>query len=253
MNSNIIYLLLKRQWLENRKAWSIGLLSIASLLAFLFFLIWHWRTSFNGDTVRGVFLLMLFGGGVVYISSIFKDLGNKQKGIWLLILPASAFQKLAVALFYGVIVYLAAYLTIFYGVKEIALLVLSDEATLFSSFDLLKNDFYYFIFTFVNIQSVTLLGSVYFNRSQLLKTVLLLITALFLVFNLNGLFLEILTKEQHISSSIPLGGFQFVSHGENTYVYTSGTVAITTSILLRAVVPLALWFITWLLIKEKQL
>lgn len=248
-----IRLLSKRLWFENRKAWSIGVMAIAALLSFLFLLTWHWRTSFNGDTTKGIFLLMLFGGGGIFISAILKDLGDKQRGIWFLILPAPVSAKLAVALFYGTIAYLFAYFGIFYGIRGIILLLLGEEIQQLLAFDLFKNGFYRVLFMFADFQLIILLGSVYFNKSQLLKTLLTMIAGFFAVFNVNALILQAITHERAITSTIPLDSFQFVYHGENIYVISPDGIQLAMSVLLWVVVPLALGFITWLRIKEKEL
>jgi hypothetical protein len=246
-------LLLKRQWLENRKAWLIGALALAGILAFLFLLTWRWRTSFNGDTTKGIFLLMLFTGGILFMSTILKDLGNKQKGIWLLILPASALVKLVVALFYGVIAYLVVYFGIFYLVRELMLLAFGAEATLWASLDLMKNSFYQFVFVYIIFQSIVLLGSVYFNKSQFLKTILITMILFFAAFNGNGLLLKLITGEMNINANVPLDSFQFAYGGDNIYVRSTALMTYISCTLLWFIVPVTLWVITWFRIKEKEL
>ena len=246
-------LLLKRQWFENLKAWLVGTAAIIAILTFLFVLAWHWRTSFNGDTLHGIFLLLLFGGGGVFMSAILKDLGNKQKGIWFLILPASAVTKLTIALVYGIMLYLIAYFALFYGAKVLVVWFLVPPGLSWGNFDLFKNNFYQFLFTFVSFQSVILLGSVYFNKSPFLKTLVLIIAGLFIASNGNSLLLKLITGESTITSNIPLDSFQFVYHNENIYVYSSDVTRYAVSFLLWVIVPISLWLITWFRLKEKEL
>jgi len=246
-------LLFKRQWFENRKAWLIGSAAIAAILAFLFLLAWQWQTSFNGDTSHGIFLILLFCGGGVFMSTILKDLGNKQKGIWFLILPASSAAKLSIALVYGIIIYLAAYFVLFYGVKEIVVTIVAPAGSSWGNFDLFKNGFYQFLFTFVGFQSIILLGSVYFNKSQFLKTLLIIFIGLFVSFNGNSLLLKLITGESHIDSNTPLDSFQFAYQGENMYVYLPDAASVAMSVLLWLIVPVCLWVITWYRLKEKEL
>lgn len=246
-------LLLKRQWFENRKTWLIGLLGIAAILATLLLLTWHWRTSFNGDTTQGLFLIMLFVGGGLFISSILKDLGNKQKGIWLLLLPSPAANKLAIAIFYGIFVYLLVYFGMFYAIRELMLAFFGKEAANWGEFDLLKNNFYYFIFTFINFQSVVLLGSVYFNKVQFIKSILVIIGGFFIVFNVNGYILQFITHENAIVSNTPLGGFMFSYKNENIAVNPNPDTETVASLILWVAVPIALWLATWFRIKEKEL
>lgn len=253
MNLFRIRLLLQRQWLENWKFYYVGTLSVAGILSFLYLIIWHWRTSFNGDTTKGVFLMMLFVGGGLFISSVFKDLGNKQKGMWLLTLPASPFEKLLTAMFYGIVLYLIVFIATFYFVEEIFLWMIGDNSRQIGRTDLLKNGFYNFLFTFINFQLVMLLGSISFNKSQWLKTVLILITIFFLSNFGNGIFLKFITGEASITSNSPMGGFQFLHNHENVYVILPPSVELAISILMRLIFPLILVFICYLKIKEKQL
>lgn len=246
-------LLLKRQWFENRKTWLIGLLGIAAILAALLLLTWHWRTSFNGDTTRGIFLVLLFVGGGLFISSILKDLGNKQKGIWLLILPAPVASKLAVAIFYGILVYLLVYFGVFYAIRELMLAFFGKEAANWGEFDLFKNNFYYFIFNFINFQSLVLLGSVYFNKIQFIKTVLVIIAGFFIAFNANAYLLQLITDENAIVSNTPLGGFIFSYKNENIAVNPHPNTEIVTAAILWVAVPVVLWLAAWFRIREKQL
>ena len=246
-------LLLKRQWFENRKAWLVGSAAIAAILAFLFLLAWQWQTSFNGDTPHGIFLILLFGGGGVFMSSLLKDLGSKQKGIWFLILPASAASKLSVALVYGIFAYLAAYFILFFGIKALIVAIMVPAGSSWGNFELFKNGFYQFLFTFITFQSVVLWGSVFFDKSQFLKTLVLSIAGLFIIFNGNSLLLKRLTGEKNIDTATPLESFQFSYQGENIYVYPPDFVVMEFSLFLWVVVPAFLWLITWHLLKEKEL
>lgn len=246
-------LLFKRQWFESWKAWLVGAAAIAAIQTFLLVLVWHWQTSFNGDTIHGIFLILLFCGGSIFMSSLLKDLGDKQKGSWFLILPASAAAKLIMALVYGILIYLSAYLILFYTVNSIFIAVLVPPGSSWGSFALFKNGFYQFLFTFVSFQSIILLGSVYFNKSQFLKTLLLIITGIFVSFNGNSQLLKFMTSESNIDSSTPLGGFQFAYLGENVYVNPPDVVNTVVSVLLWVIVPVCLWTATWYCLKEKEL
>lgn len=109
-----LYLLNKRQWLENYRANGIGLLAITGILLFLFVIVWHWRNSFAGDSHRGIFLIGLFAGGALFGSLLFKDLRQPAKGVWMIGLPVAAIEKVAIAIGYATLFYLMAYLVIFY-------------------------------------------------------------------------------------------------------------------------------------------
>ncbi|MES2277101.1 MAG: hypothetical protein V4592_13815 [Bacteroidota bacterium] len=253
INPKHFWLLFQRQWFEQRKAWLVGSAAMVAILSVLFLMAWQWRTSFNGDTTHGIFLMVLFGGGGVYISALLKDFGNRQKGQWLLLLPAPAITKVAVALVYGIIGYLLVYFALFYGTKALICAILVHPGMSWGNFDLFKNGFYHFLFIFTAFQSIMLAGSVYFNKSQYLKILLLLIAALFIAFNGNSLLLQLMTRCSTINSNLPLDSFQFIYHDENVYVYAPDAVGNAVSVLLWLVVPLTFWVIAWCCLKEKEL
>jgi hypothetical protein len=244
-------LLIKRQWLEHAKAYYIGAIAITGIISCLFLITWHWRTSFNGDTRKGLFLLLLLAGGGIFASSLLKDLGNKQKGMWLLILPAPVSAKLFTALFYGIIVYFLAFTCLFLLVQECSLLLLGADGP--GRIDFLKNGFYNNIFTFINYQSIVLLGSVYFNKTQFLKTLILVIVGFFAINTGNTILLKFITGETTITSSLPLDYFQFVHEHENMYVHLPASVEWVVSWLVHLFLPVMLWTITYFRLHEKQL
>ena len=252
MNFNKIRLLAGRQWLENRKSFAFFAIGIAGSLALLFLITWHWRDSFSGGVNKGIFLIGLFVAGALFGHSIFKDLGSHAKNIWHLALPASALEKLATALLYGFFIFLASYIILFYVVEGFHLWIINDKSTNVPHTDLFGNRFYMFVFTFIKFQLFILLGTLYFKKLALLKTIILLILLFFFSTNANVYFLKWMTGEESITSALPFDYFQFIYGGENVYVYLPGYAELIVQVLLDYCLPIALLYIIYVRFTETE-
>ncbi len=253
MNINKIILLNKRQWRENYKSYRVGLLAITGILLFLFLIVWHWHDSFAGDAHRGIFLIVLFGGGCIFSASLLKDLTHPSKGMWLIALPASAGEKVFIAVIYATLFYITAYVTLFYITEGLFLWIVKRDKSLIEHTDLLHNSFYNFAFTFINFQLLVLLGSLSFKRGALLKTILIMILYFFISNNGNNYLLIIMTGEQTINGGGIYNYFQFTHEGENVYVYLPQKVQTTVSIFFNYLLPVSLYYIICLKFRETEI
>lgn len=148
--------------------------------------------------------------------------------------------------------FLVAYLGIFYLV-DLGYVLLTYRQYQSSPMDLFKNGFYTFLFTYFLFNGIMLLGSVYFSKHSFIKTILALIVGLVLLYHLNNFLMEVLTGIASVTSSAPLGGFQFEHLGENVYVTLPENSGIISDLFVRVLLPLAFWGITWLRFKEKEI
>ena len=253
MNFTKLILLNKRQWLENKKAYFIGLLGITGILLFLFFITWHWRESFGGDVHKGIFLIALFGGGSIFAASLLKNISHKTKGMWLAGIPASAGEKLFIAVLYGVALYLVAFVVLFYITEGFALWLTSSEAVPVEHTDLLKNSFYNFLFSFINFQLVILMGSLAFKKGALIKTILIILLLFSLSDIVNNRILSLMTGEHEINGGLIYNYFQFVNNGENVYVYLPKPVLYVVDVFFHYLLPCCLYYITYLKFRETEI
>ncbi len=130
---------------------------------------------FSRNIGAGLFEAILFIGGVIYTSGIFKELHNPQKGISYLMQPASIPEKFLAKLLLStigyslaVIVFLFLFSVVISGLSSV---IFGKGSPLFNPFTL---NVIWMILNYFIIQSVFLLGSVYFKRSALFKTILAL-------------------------------------------------------------------------------
>jgi hypothetical protein len=253
MNLSKLILLNRRQWWENRRAYAVGLLAITGILLFLFLVVRHWRDSFAGGVQKGIFLIGLFGGGCIFASLLLKDLRSTAKGTWFIGLPAGAVEKVLVAAVYATIIYLVAYLALFYITEGFFLWMVKQDNAPIEHTDLLYNGFYNFLFTFIDFQLFVLLGCQFFNKSALLKTILIMIVFFSASYNGNNYLLMRISGEKSINGGTIFNYFQFSYAGENIYVYLPVNVQLVVTIFFNYLLPLILFYIIYLKFRETEL
>ncbi len=253
MNLDKILLLNKRQWKENNRSYQIGLLAITGILLFLFLVVWHWRDSFAGDAHRGIFLIGLFAGGCIFGSSLLKDLTHPSKGMWLMGIPASAGEKVFIAVMYATAFYIVAYLSLFYITEGLFLWIVKHDKSTIDHTNLLHNGFYNFVFTFVNFQLLILLGCLSFRKGALLKTILIMILYFSISYNGNNYLLMMMTDERTINGGGIYNYFQFRHQGENVYVYLPERIQTIVSVFFNYLLPAVLSYIIYLKFRETEI
>ncbi len=163
-------LLFKHDLSINRHIIITTIAAIASVL-FLYTLVVSNGFSHNFHPM--VYLWVLFVGGFWISSLAFKDLHDKQKSYLLLTLPCSNLEKFLVKLILTSVGYVLASLVLYYLLSVIVVvisaLLLHKELPLFTPF---RNDILVYIRNYFVFQSVFLLGSIYFKRHAMTKTVL---------------------------------------------------------------------------------
>lgn len=252
MHISNILLLIKRQFKENFKIYGIGLLVLLALLLFMFLIVHQWQDSFSGAVQNGVFIIGLFIGGGVFSNTMFHEFSSPQSGMWLLSIPAKHSEKVISSIIISTLFFLLVYLPIFYlaDILYLALINTGGFQTILNPF---RNNFYQFFFWYLLFNGFILLGSVIFNRYSLVKT--LLAGVLFLViFNyINTLILKFLIPEISVVSSIPFDNFLFSHQGENIKVLLFEKANLFSSIFIKVVLPISIWFAVWLKLKEKEI
>ena len=250
MSWRSVKLLVDRQFKEHARLYFIALLLLTGLLSFMFLLIHNWRDSFTGAVENGVFLIGLFLSGGLFTNSMFKEFSNKPEGIWLLNIPATSFEKVLSAVLLSAVLFVLVYMGVFFLVDAIYLGLTGQDNAVFGLF---QNGFHEFIFLYLIFNGVVLLGRVSFVKHSFLKTMVMIIGGVILLNLFNNFTLEQMIPDLSVTSSMPFNGFQFRHAGENVHVLlpSAERAAIMPSIWL--VLPIALWGITWLKIKEKEI
>ncbi len=114
---NRFSLLVKRQWIENKKLFLMAIFGIVGILIIINSLIMRWESGITYETARfSIFNLSLFLSGSIFANYVFKDISDKNSSTSFLLIPASHFEKFLTGVFYVFIIFPIVFLTLFYVV-----------------------------------------------------------------------------------------------------------------------------------------
>ena len=248
-------LLVSKHWADNKKRYLLSVLAFAGLLItwFAFTLaIEDDSDRMSLDVQLSTYFFSLFIAGTLYASQYFGELGSKPKGSNFLLVPASTFEKLLCSLLYTVILFFIVFTAVFYIINfsmvTISNSIYANDATFkqvpvanifnvtFFEFD--NNYALNFLLFFFAIQSVFLLGSVYFRKYNFIKTVITGVVAWFVLAGLTFfIYRELYPKSQY---------------GDDEPGFPSWLTMLIGFSLMYVVAPL-FWTLTYFRLKAKQL
>lgn len=267
--------LLRLQLAVNRKLYLLGITSIAGiLLGFMFFL--SYISEFGYSAQEFTFLAGLVLSSTVFTSTIFKQFAQTDERTMAMMLPASASERLAVAVLLTIVVYPLVYVLI-----TIPCILLVNYINLnwneqFSGYYLPNNTeaLYGFLLN-LGVQSFILTGAIWFRRHVFVKSVIVVCLLLFTLSLVNSnsartmiegsATVEMFEKDMLYSYnsanpfySINLNASKKVGEGlyDNIGPYYHVTLPVSTRLpflLAWALIPFVLWGVTWMKIREQQL
>lgn len=223
----------------------------------------------SGDIIRPTFLLpfygiLLFVAGLIFSGFSFMQLGDKPKGIDFLLLPASHLEKFLTTLLVTTVGFLLVYHVAFGTATFIGAGIVSlsrDKHVIDTGFsdDLKKDLIQIYHFWFV-AQAIILLGSAYFHKYSIVKTLFALFIFILLIGLVNAAFMNILFHGHlaHWAASAPFFGVALV-RDSNVEVYRSIFleaplwVRDTMFFVWRFILPPALWALAYFRLKDKEI
>ncbi len=110
-------LLMKRQWVENRKLYLLGIPSVLGILTFFMCSLENREEVFLSDfgsftfIAAGMFFILILSG------TFFQRVNTKENGMFFFSLPTSKLEKWAVAFSYTMVIFPLIYLGLFYTVN----------------------------------------------------------------------------------------------------------------------------------------
>lgn len=255
--------LIRKQLYENLRFYTFSLLALIGLLAISFtFYLMFGGPNYHEENTWMIFLFGLFFSGSVFASMSFTMLSSKDKGIYWLSIPATHLEKLVCTIFYTTVLFSIAYFLCFSGIKAIAIGILESRikdnpGLSYREMGSMNTGFGevmpYFIFSFYAVQSLYLLGSVYFSRYAFVVTTVVGAIVFFafgfylskLETNMFGKEInwELLKAENH---NVLAKGSYLV------YSIPSALDNVLTFLVKFMWAPL-LWLVTWFRLKEKQM
>jgi hypothetical protein len=259
-----------KHWNENKKRYLMSLGAVGGLLVlwYSFVMIVDKSNPLIMNMQAITYFVGLFLTGCLFASMQFNDLGDGPKGISFLLLPASLFEKLLTALLFSVVLYFICYTAVYYVVDFIMVKVSNSimlaryEETgsgnyvpqeiinVFISPFSPVNLFFYVLIIYFSIQSIFLLGSVYFAKYSYIKTLIWgLIVFLVLVF----------WEHKIVESFMPHGSFfqpftkyRVTENGKDLMIRLPEWSSSILLFLMMYTLPPILWIVTYFRLKEKE-
>lgn len=263
-NINRFGLLLKRQWLDFGRIYLISLVVVTGVIIGFYAFNIPYPTKPNNFDYDGnldmrfrypLFLMLGFLFISIVASSYFSLLGQKSRAILELMTPASVFEKFLGGIFYTTILSFLSYLILFY-ITDLAFVKYinnhlvefkvdgSDKSTISAVESIVSElviniTYQSFLKSFLAIPflitSIFLLGSVYFNRFQYIKTAVSV-----MLFTSVGVY--IITKFSELLRKGLLSNDRMDNKDNMLSTFLLITIALT----------LIVWVITYVRLKEKE-
>ena len=254
--------LIKKEFFENARLYLLSILALFGLLALIFtFWIGVSDPDYHEEGTYLIFLMGLYISGSAFASMSFSKLGSKDKGIYWLGIPATHSEKLICSIFYSTILFTIVYCLVYYAVKSLAISFLLEyikkyPGSTYTEMTDFEHDFggviRNLVFGYFGVQSIYLLGSVYFSRysfivTSVLGAFILLIFGYYLT-RLN----EHILGNNIVWNLITADKSGDVQEGVYRYSVSSGLADFLTYAIRYAWAPL-FWVITWIRLKEKEI
>ena len=265
-------LLVGQHWAENRKKYLLSVVAFISLIFvwYIFVMLTDSSDPLGGNLQHITYYFSLFLVGPFYASQFFKDLSSRTRGTNYLMVPASTLEKTLCSIFFVIVFFVVVFTAAFYIIDIITVGLANavhpgyagsvdhngviQEAHTVNIFKLPGNpekvSFYIFLLFFV-IQSVALLGSIYFRQYSYIKTAIS-ITLACLVIGLIGFYFT--------SFFMPRGGFNELSNyriysedgNETKLVQLPEWIGKVLKYLFLYGFPPLFWVTTYFRLKEKE-
>ena len=176
-----LWLLVRKQWAENKQLYTLGLLALAGIIAacIIFNLIEYW--GFEVRVQENTFIVGLMASGFIFATTVLNQFNQKATGISVLMLPASALEKLLMAAIYSMIVFPVCYFAVVYPLISLGHYVDHNIIGHPNPMFLTGADskYLYVYMTFLVLQSVALFVTVLFRRYVLVKGIILVMVVFY--------------------------------------------------------------------------
>jgi hypothetical protein len=267
-NFNRFSLLVLKHWADNKKRYLLSILAFIGLLIgwFTFTILIDSRFPVGQGLQLVTYFFSLFTVGSFYASQYFRELGSRSKGINFLLVPASAFEKVLCSLLYSVVLFFVVFTAAFYLVDILMVWIAqnfvsdipypADQKGLLNVFEAAKihispETTVNILWIYFTLQSVFLLGSVYFEKYSFIKTVIAGFVLFFLLFCFVYFLYDLMPKGDYTSGL--LTSYVIKTHGKEDYlVQLPGWFGQLLYYLFMYGTAAFLYIVTYFRLKEKQ-
>ncbi|MDP4210117.1 MAG: hypothetical protein Q8928_14995 [Bacteroidota bacterium] len=260
------YLNLQRSFLYTRQFLTRNYITllIGFVLAFLagtFFVYMLLRNRsdapFIKETIQGMlqffFGFGLFGLGFIFTSITSNDYQSKNRKIWALTLPVSILERMFSMLLITTICYVIIYIPTFYVFKTSINAIVHSYSNVTITFDLLTEKNFKLIGQYFVLQSIFLAGAAWFHKNSFIKTGLIVIVFIMILFWIDYQF------HKHVFAVYPdthySPVFELFTNNNNTFQLpenTFSTIQLLSQIFFYALLAPLFWTITYLRLKEEE-
>jgi hypothetical protein len=271
MNNSFNYtrfsLLVKRQWVENKKLFLMASFALFGLGVTFYSLSTNWEVGHISDVTRPMFLIVgLYIAGSFFTNYLLKDFSDKNASTNFLLIPASHLEKLlsvsiysffAFPIFIFIIFFISDYIFVHLANSVHASLVLKNHIVNDKSWQ--ENELWYkqlfgktddFVYALIGswfiTQAFTMVGSIMFIRWSYIKTAFIGFAVILT-----------LTLFSNFLMNLLIGEFDKISESSKNALYiqikpTKDFLQMLTRIALKFVFTPILLLIAFLKLKEKQ-
>jgi hypothetical protein len=253
-NTNRFMLLFKKQTMEHLKTYLMSLGVLAGIMALLFVFVYYVNDGKIYPQIQQVvFLNFMLLSGTIFTSMIFADLGDKKKAIPLLTLPVSHFEKYLVAWIYSFMIFLTAFVILFYAVDATAVslgnlkaVVKNPVINVFSTNSMIWTAFP----VYAALHSICFTGAIFFEKLHFIKTAFSFFLILIIVSLINYPLVRLIFNVD-VENAPPFTSVRVnIDHGswQIEPTHSSSIIAFIMIIL----VALVLWASAYFKLKEKE-
>ena len=267
-NINRFSLLVVKHWADNRKRYLLSVLAFIGLLIgwFVFTMLIDSRVMMGKSLQMVTYFFSLFLVGSFYANQYFRELGSRSRGINFLLVPASGFEKILCSLLFTAILFFIVFTAAFYLVDVMMVEISKGFRPIYmqesekgvmnvftaANLHFEKDSTLNFLVVFFSIQSVFLLGSVYFQKYSFIKTIISGFVIFFIVFLFMYFLYDMMPKGDYVNGR--LTSYRVKTHDKSIYHLVSIPAwpgQLLYYMLMYAVGPF-LWLVTYVRLKEKQ-
>jgi len=262
-------LLVAKHWADNKKRYLLSVLAFIGLLIGWFTFTILIDPSFPvGQGLQIVtYFFSLFTVGSFYASQYFRELGSRSRGINFLLVPASGFEKVLCSLIYTVILFFIVFTAAFYLVDVLMVWIAqslvsdipypADQRGVLNVFEAAKihtspKTIVNALWIYFTIQSVFLLGSVYFEKYSFIKTIISGFVGCFILFCLMYFLNENLLPEGDYPRGLLTSYRVYTDGGQDPLIEIPRWIGHVFRFLAMYAVAPFLWIVTYYRLKEKQ-
>ncbi|WP_147319937.1 hypothetical protein [Chitinophaga silvisoli] len=222
------------------------------------------REIIDANFVFPFYGILLFGAGLIFAGFSFIQLGDKSRGIDYLLLPASHLEKFLTTLLITTVGFLLVYHIAFSAATFIGAGIVSlsrGKHTINGYFpDDLKNDMTQLYHWWFMAQGIILLGSAYFPKYSVIKTLFAVFIIVLLIGIVNIAFMSILFHGHlmHWAASAPFFGVAIVEHQQvetyrSVFLESPKWMRDVLYFFWRFILPPALWVLAYFRLKDKEI